>query len=141
MLDTNLNGTKNILEAVEKNSPKTTVLLVSSAEVYGDPWPGSLPYTEASLLRPASNYRVSKAAADLLAFKFAHRNGVDVVRARPFSHVGPGQSSRFAISSFARQIAEIKLGKRGAKILLVTWRSSGTTQMFLTSSGATAMPY
>jgi len=116
VLDANLNGTLNVLEAVANHSPKTKVLTVSSAEVYGDPWPGSLPYTESSVLRPASNYGVTKAAADLMAFKFAFRNGVDVVRARPFPHIGPGQSDKFAISSFAKQVAEIKLGRREAVI-------------------------
>jgi GDP-4-dehydro-6-deoxy-D-mannose reductase len=118
VLNTNLLGTKNLLDAIKQHSPQTKVLMVSSAEVYGDPWPGSLPYTEGSVLRPASNYGVSKAAADLLAFKYAHADGLDIVRVRPFPHVGPGQSDRFAISSFARQIAEIKLGRRDSKILV-----------------------
>jgi GDP-4-dehydro-6-deoxy-D-mannose reductase len=34
------------------------------------------------------------------------------VTARPFTHIGPGQSDRFAISNFAKQLAEISLGKR-----------------------------
>jgi GDP-4-dehydro-6-deoxy-D-mannose reductase len=32
--------------------------------------------------------------------------------ARPFNHIGPGQSERFVVSSFARQLAEIRLGRR-----------------------------
>jgi GDP-4-dehydro-6-deoxy-D-mannose reductase len=34
------------------------------------------------------------------------------VTARPFTHIGPGQSDKFAISSFAKQIAEILLKRR-----------------------------
>jgi GDP-4-dehydro-6-deoxy-D-mannose reductase len=38
--------------------------------------------------------------------------------ARPFNHIGPGQSERFAVSDFAKQIVEIKLGKRDAEIFV-----------------------
>ena len=37
---------------------------------------------------------------------------MDVVIARPFNHIGWGQSDRFAVSGFARQIAEIRNGTR-----------------------------
>jgi len=116
VLQTNLIGTTNLLNAIAEHSPQTKFLMVSSAEVYGDPWPGSLPYLETSVLRPASNYGVTKAAADLMTFKYAHRNGVHSIRVRPFPHIGPGQSDKFAISSFARQVAEIHLKKREAVI-------------------------
>lgn len=110
--EVNFRGTINVLEAVAKYSRKTRVLVVSSAEVYGDPRPGSLPFTELSELRPISNYGLSKAAADLAAFKYHRREKVDVVRVRPFPHVGPGQNESFAVSSFAHQIACIKLGRK-----------------------------
>ncbi len=107
----NVMGTLNLLEAIAKHSKETRLLFVSSSEVYGEPRLGSLPLTEQSELRPISIYGVSKASADLLAFKYAFREGVNVVRVRPFQHTGPGQTDNFAISSFAKQIAEIKLGK------------------------------
>jgi nucleoside-diphosphate-sugar epimerase len=36
------------------------------------------------------------------------------MRVRPFNHTGPGQSDAFVASSFARQLAEIELGRRPA---------------------------
>src|SRR5262249_13736606 len=36
----------------------------------------------------------------------------EVVIARPFNHIGPGQDARFVVSDFAKQIIEIKLGRR-----------------------------
>jgi GDP-4-dehydro-6-deoxy-D-mannose reductase len=101
----------NLLDSVEKFSPQSRVLFVSSSEVYGEPRPGTLPLKESSELRPISTYGVTKSTADLLAGKYAFRNNVNVIRVRPFPHLGPGQNSCFAISSFARQLAEIKLGK------------------------------
>lgn len=108
--EVNWRGTLNILDAVHKFSPATALLVVSSAEVYGEPRPGSLPLTELSELRPISNYGVSKAAADLTAYKYAHREKLNLVRVRPFPHIGPGQAASFAVSSFAKQVAQIKLG-------------------------------
>lgn len=118
VFDVNAWGTLNLLEAVEKHSPESRILAVSSSEVYGEPRPGSLPITEASELRPISTYGVSKSTADLLSGKFSFRNSLHVVRARPFPHLGPGQSSRFAISSFARQLAMIKL-KKAEPVIMV----------------------
>jgi len=112
----NVKGTQNILEAVVKHSPKTRVLYVGSSQVYGEPRPGSLPVTEAAELRPVSVYGVSKATADLMTFTFAFREGVHAVRIRPFTHTGPGQSDVFALSSFAKQVAQIKLGKAEPQI-------------------------
>jgi len=38
--------------------------------------------------------------------------GMDVVRVRPFNHIGPGQTDQFVTSAFAKKIAEIEKGKR-----------------------------
>lgn len=109
VVDVNVFGTLNILEAVKEFSPNTKILFVSSSEVYGEPRPGSLPLTEMSELRPANIYGWSKAAADMAAFKSAYRDRTHVVRVRPFNHIGPGQSDVFSVSSFAKQVAAIKL--------------------------------
>lgn len=114
----NFFGTINLLDAIVEQSPKSRFLYVSSSEVYGDPWPGSLPLTEAAVLRPVSAYGVTKAAADLATFKYSFRENIFTIRIRPFQHIGPGQSDQFAISSFARQVAEIKLGLRSPMIMV-----------------------
>lgn len=108
----NFNGTLNILDAISKFSRDTRLLYVSSSEAYGEPRPGVLPFVESSEFRPITSYGVSKAAADVACFKYSVKERIHVVRARPFPHVGPGQSDRFAISSFAKQLAMIKLGKK-----------------------------
>jgi len=115
-IDVNLGGTENILNAVAKHSPETKVLFVSTSHCYGAPRPGALPQTELSELRPDNPYSLSKAYADLACYHASVTKGLKVVRVRPFQHTGPGQSDRFALSSFAKQIAEIKLGKRERQI-------------------------
>ncbi len=107
----NTQGTLNLLDAVREHSKDTRFIFVSSAEVYGIPRPGSLPLTESAELRPISGYGVSKSWADLATSYYARRHGLHVMCMRSFPHVGPGQSDIFAVSSFAKQIATIKLGK------------------------------
>jgi GDP-4-dehydro-6-deoxy-D-mannose reductase len=116
LFQVNTQGTINLLEAIHEYSAETRFLLASSAEVYGEPIPGSLPLTEASVMRPVSSYGVTKAAADCAAFKFSFRERVHTIRVRAFPHIGPGQNARFSISGFAKQLAEIKLGQREPKV-------------------------
>ena len=115
---TNVMGPVYCLDTIARKCPQTRFLLVSSSEVYGDPLAGSLPLNEQMALRPISTYGVTKAAAELAAYKSAIRDGVYTVRVRPFPHIGPGQSESFAISSFAKQVAEIALGKKEPKVLV-----------------------
>lgn len=115
-IDVNLGGTENIINAVAKYSPDTKILFVGTSHAYGAPRPGALPQTELSELRPDNPYSLSKAYADLACYHAAATKNLNIVRVRPFQHTGPGQSERFALSSFAKQIAEIKLGKRERQI-------------------------
>jgi GDP-4-dehydro-6-deoxy-D-mannose reductase len=71
-----------------------------------------MPLTEDQPFRPTSPYAVSKVAQDLLGWQYFASYDLPVVRVRPFSHIGPGQSDRFSLASFARQIAEIEAGCR-----------------------------
>ena len=111
VLNVNFQGTLSLFDAVAEHSKNTKILFVSSSEVYGDPKPGTLPLTESAEMRPITAYGMSKAAADVAAFKYASRDDIHIVRVRPFPHTGPGQQDIFAISSFAKQIASIKLGQ------------------------------
>jgi GDP-4-dehydro-6-deoxy-D-mannose reductase len=110
---TNALGTLHVLRAVARVAPSARVLLVSSGEIYGAG--GEAPHDESAPLAPTTPYARSKAAADLLGACFADR-GLDVVRVRPFSHTGPGQSDSYVAPSFARQIAEIEAGRRAPEL-------------------------
>ena len=72
----------------------------------------SLPIHEDFPLRPRNPNAVSKVAAEALCYQWSQTGPFSVMMARPFNHIGPGQSPLFAISDFARQIAEISAGKR-----------------------------
>ena len=104
-------GTANLLDVIERNFPRTRVLLLGSADEYVTTEANSPAYTEATGLRPASPYARTKAACELLG-AVATERGLDVVRTRSFNHTGAGQSDLFVASSFARQIAEMTEGVR-----------------------------
>lgn len=108
----NLGGTLNLLEAVRQAKSKARVIIVSSGVCYGSPEPQYLPVTESCPLRPNNPYSASKGAADLLSVQYVLGYGLDVVIARPFNHAGPRQSDTYALSSFARQVAEVEAGIR-----------------------------
>ena len=95
-------GTVNVLDAVRAHVPEARVLVVSTGDVYGQA--DELPTPETAPFRPTSPYAASKAAAELAADQF-RRAGSDVVIARAFQHEGPGRDERFAVGSWAAQIA------------------------------------
>jgi len=106
----NIVGQANLLDGCRALSHPPLVLIVASAEEYGQARPEEMPLGEDHPFHPTSPYAVSKVAQDLLGWQYFASYGLPVVRVRPFSHIGPGQSDRFAVSAFARQIAEIEAG-------------------------------
>ena len=99
-------GTLNVISAVSRLAAPPRVVVVSSGEVYGPNASDRAPLQEDRLLRPASPYGASKAAAEIVARQAFDGRGVPVFIARPFNHVGPGQSDAFVVSAVARAIAE-----------------------------------
>jgi GDP-4-dehydro-6-deoxy-D-mannose reductase len=106
-LQVNVLGTHHLLEAIRLEHPACRVLVVTSGMIYRA---GDAALTEDSPLVPSNPYGLSKLAQDQLARLTADHEGLDVVVARPFNHIGPGQDPSFAVSSFARQIALIEAG-------------------------------
>lgn len=109
----NLFGPLAILEWIRTKKPDTFLLLVSSSEVYGKPEnEAELPFTESSPLKPISIYGATKMAMDIAGQIYATNWGLKIAIARPFNHIGPGQSELFVVPAFAKQIAQIIKGKR-----------------------------
>jgi GDP-4-dehydro-6-deoxy-D-mannose reductase len=111
-LTNNIIGTLHLLDACRAHAPDARLLIVSSNEVYGPTPPEAQPLREDRPLHPVNPYAVSKAAQEMLALQYAHSYGLDVIVARPFNHIGPGQTDRFVVGAFARQIVEVERGER-----------------------------
>jgi GDP-4-dehydro-6-deoxy-D-mannose reductase len=106
----NLIGTRSLYDAVLRWGAQPRILFVGSAMIYGDPERPGEAFDERCVLRPTSPYGSSKAAADLVSYQYYHAQGLPIVRARPFNHIGPAQSAEFAVAHFAKQVAAISLG-------------------------------
>lgn len=100
----------NLLEAVRKEQLSPRMLIVSSAEMYGLVKNEDLPIDEDTPLNPTNPYAVSKIAQDYLGLQYSLSYGMDIIRVRPFNHVGPRQALSFAFSDFAKRIVAIEKG-------------------------------
>lgn len=118
-------GTRNLLEAVRRVGVKPRVLVVSSAEAYGDSINLGRPLREDDLLLPVSPYGASKAAAEAVAIRYLREFNLDIIRVRPFTHTGPRHAPQFVFSNWARQLAEAHAGRMPPRIHvgnLEVWR-------------------
>jgi GDP-4-dehydro-6-deoxy-D-mannose reductase len=117
-LRVNLFGTLNLLKALKAARFVGPLLFVSSGDVYGLVPEDELPISENRLPAPRNPYAVSKLAAEALCCQWAATEGMRIVVARAFNHIGPGQSDQFAIAAFAHQLADIRRGKQGPVIVV-----------------------
>lgn len=111
-LENNIKIQSNLLESLRRINPACRLLVISSAEVYGKIASEENPVREDQPFRPTSPYAVSKIAQDMLAYQYFLTYNMPTIRSRAFNHIGPGQNTRFALPSFARQIAEAEAGQR-----------------------------
>jgi nucleoside-diphosphate-sugar epimerase len=92
-------GTLNLLEAiVARGSKKPTVLLASSASVYGNA--ADYPISESFPPAPTNHYGSSKLAMEYLAKKYTDHMSLFIVR--PFNYTGPTQNEKFLIPKLVR---------------------------------------
>ncbi|MGC0368418.1 NAD-dependent epimerase/dehydratase family protein [Microbacterium sp. SLBN-111] len=86
----------------------TRVVVVSSGAVYTPTESGTV--TESSATAPSSPYVVAKLLVEQQAHYYATR-GVDVIVARPFNHIGPGQSRGFIVPDLTAAVREAAPGE------------------------------
>jgi GDP-4-dehydro-6-deoxy-D-mannose reductase len=117
VLAVNVLGTAEVLAAARRVASHPTVLVVSSAEVYGVVGEEQLPLTETAPVCPSSPYAASKAAAEAVALQAWRGYGQPVMVVRPFNHIGPGQSPAFAVAALASRIVQAE--RNGSPTLAV----------------------
>jgi len=116
-LYTNSVSQVNLLEAIRGGKENAArFLAIGSSEEYGLVYEDELPIKETNPLRPLSPYAVSKVTQDLMGYQYFQSYRMPVVRTRAFNHEGPRRGDVFVTSNFARQIAEIEVGKRSPVI-------------------------
>ena len=108
----NFSLTKSLYEAILRSRIQPRILFVSSGLIYGESDFPNQPSDERTTLKPGNPYATSKAAADLLSYQYTRNPRLDIVRARPFNHIGPKQSPDYAAPNFARQLVAIEKGQQ-----------------------------
>lgn len=106
----NVLGTLNLLRSLTRQGFSGRMIYVSSGDVYGKVPDTSMPVNEGVWPEPRNPYAASKVAAEQLCLQWHRSEGLDVVVARPFNHIGPGQSRDFVIPSLAAQIVRVRAG-------------------------------
>jgi GDP-4-dehydro-6-deoxy-D-mannose reductase len=109
-LDINIMGTVSLLDAARQSCPSSAILLVGSSKEYSDACDRD-PIDETTPCAPTNFYGISKYAAEMIALQFSRQYGMDIRCTRSFNHTGPGQPPHFVCSDWAKQSAEIALGK------------------------------
>ena len=114
-LDTNIQGTTRVLEALKNFAPNAVIHVCASSEVFGRVSKEKLAemggvINEECTFHPASPYAISKVGTDLVGRYYAQAFGMTVMTTRMFTHTGPRRGDVFAESTFAKQIAMIEAG-------------------------------
>lgn len=101
----NVEGTLNILRAVQEFSPKSKILLVSTAYVYGN---SNKLIHESDSTNPAGFYGESKLEMEKRAL--SEFPDLNIYIARSFNHSGSGQKAGFFFPDQNKKISEFKKG-------------------------------
>lgn len=111
VIETNVMGTLNVLEAAKITKP-SRIIHTSTSEVYGTA--KSIPINEEHPLQGQSPYSASKIGADKIVESYYRSYELPVVTVRPFNTYGPRQSTRAVIPTIITQALtkdSIKLGE------------------------------
>jgi GDP-mannose 4,6-dehydratase len=109
VLNNNINGTANLLEAIRIAEISPVIQLCSTSEVYGKVDPKNVPIKEDCPINPSSPYAVSKTTQDMLGSVYFKSYDMKIIRTRMFSYLNPRRGDLFA-TSFAKQVARIEKG-------------------------------
>ncbi len=116
ILRNNIFAQLNLLEALRRRNSKAKVLIICSADEYGGSKKDSI--EENAALMPSSPYAVSKVAQDFLGLQYFLSYGLNIIRLRPFNHIGEGQRTGFVVPDFVRQIVDIERSGRPGEIVV-----------------------
>lgn len=109
VIQNNVMGTANLLEAIRVSGLNPIIQLCSSSEVYGQVDPKHVPIKEDCPINPVNPYAVSKLAQDALGYTYFKSYGMKIIRTRMFAYLNPRRADLFS-TSFAMQIAKIEAG-------------------------------
>jgi len=105
-------GALGVLMAAADLATPPRILYVSTGLVYAD---AEVPRDEESPVAPHDMYAAAKYAGEVTLAQLGRVSGIDVVVARAFNHIGPGQSDGFVVPAIAQQI--VRLGEEDRPVV------------------------
>jgi GDP-4-dehydro-6-deoxy-D-mannose reductase len=115
----NTNIFLNLLEVIRETDIRCKLLSIGSSEEYGIAKDKNSLLSETVQLNPINPYAVARVSQELLSKVYVDGYGLDIVMTRSFNHIGPRQKEVFVVSSFAKQMVEIKKKGRSKGVLRV----------------------
>ena len=126
-MTTNIQGTKNIIDAISRYQRTCVLMFCSTSEVYGVVPDNQMPIKESCPIKPVNPYGLSKSIADVEVLGRANIKAdpynLRFFVTRAFSHTGLRRGNNFSISSDAYQLARIKKGLQEPTISVGTLSS------------------
>jgi len=101
-------GTLRLLEAIRNVNPQIKLYQASSSEMFGDN--PDVPFTEESILMPASPYACSKVFAHNLVRNYRESYGLHASCGILFNHESPRRGETFVTRKITMAAAKIKMG-------------------------------
>jgi len=107
VLEANIIGTLNVLEAVREDTPESRMFFTSSSEIFGQNRDG-IALTEESPPRPANPYGLSKLTAQSLVEMYRSHHGLHACSGIMFNHESQFRSPHFVTRKIAVNMARLK---------------------------------
>jgi GDP-4-dehydro-6-deoxy-D-mannose reductase len=109
-INTNIGIETNLFEAALAQQVTPRFLIISTGSLYDAA--SDLPLTEASPVQAGSPYAVSKLGQEEMARYYSGR-GFEIMVARPFNHIGPGQELGFLVPDVTKQVIDYEKSGTG----------------------------
>lgn len=107
ILEMNTSLQLNLLEAIKNNVPNSKMLHISTALVYEA---RNQAVDEQATLGPDNPYALSKLVQDMMVHYFTRSEKLNIVRVRPFNHIGERQALGFVVADLAANIVKVEKG-------------------------------
>ncbi|MCX6137273.1 MAG: GDP-mannose 4,6-dehydratase [Ignavibacteriales bacterium] len=107
-LNTNINGTHYLLDALRSICPQTRFYFAGSSEMFGKV--NEVPQTESTQFHPRSSYGISKVAGFHLTRNYRESYDIRASSGILFNHESPRRGFEFVTRKITSQVARIKKG-------------------------------
>src|SRR5687768_9157311 len=106
--ETNALGAMRLINKLAASGARQTrVLVIGSAEEYGQQDASAYPISESAQLRPLTPYAVAKAAQEMIALQAHRATGLHIACTRSFNHSGVGHGASYLLPTLVRRVREL----------------------------------